>query len=85
VLPVILEFEVRHPGGEAVALSKDAMRLLDEVRSAKTLEDVREVVARWQWELVLSIDPDLPAKMEETRRHGGTPITLEQLKVRLGL
>jgi hypothetical protein len=67
-----------------MAVSEDAMRLLDEVSAAHSLDDVRAVIARWRWELAISRDPDLVAKLERVRREGGTPISLEELGRRLG-
>jgi hypothetical protein len=67
-----------------MAMSEDAIRLLNEVSAARSLDEVRAVVARWRWNLAVSLDPDLPAKFERARREGGTPITLEELGIRLG-
>jgi hypothetical protein len=67
-----------------VAVSEDAMRLLDEVSAAHSLDDVRAVIARWRWELATSLDPDLPTKLHRVRQEGGTPISLEELRSKLG-
>jgi hypothetical protein len=67
-----------------MAVSEDALRLLDEVSTAHSLDDVRAIIARWRWDLAISSDPDLPAKFDRVRRAGGTPVSLEELRGRLG-
>lgn len=57
----------------AVAVSEDAVRLLQEVAAAGTYEEVQAVVARWRWKL---LEGDLP--------EDGAPISYDQLRVWLG-
>jgi hypothetical protein len=67
-----------------MAVSEDALRLLDEVAAADTFDEVQIVVARWRWKHAVSLDPELADQLEGPLDSDGTPISRDQLLAWLG-
>lgn len=67
-----------------MAVSEDAVRLLQEVAAAGTYEEVQAVVARWRWKLAVSLNPELAEQLEGDLPEGDAPISYDQLRVWLG-
>lgn len=67
-----------------MAVSEDALRLLDEVAAAGTFDEVQSVVARWRWRFAVSMDPELAATFEGDLHDDGTPVSHDQLRAWLG-